>query len=178
MKTTTIFISFTGLSAATVSLMLLVVNRPWASEQSQGTSSVINGRAFEPLESDKAKGPSNGSQLAAESGTNLWRERVMLPLAKGKWWSTAVFYTHTNMPGPWAEGNCLSFEANSTEVEGRRGGIADVVRWRVFNIHAENFYEITRRLGLTSVEAEVVHKRLVRQTIKPCRRPEMDQMLD
>jgi hypothetical protein len=78
MKTRSIFISFTCLSVATVSLVLLVVNRLWANEQSQGTSSVINGRTFERLESDNSKRPSNGSQLPAESGTNLWRERVTL----------------------------------------------------------------------------------------------------
>jgi hypothetical protein len=57
MKTTSFFIPFTGLSVATVSLVLLVPNRSWATEQSQGTSSVISGRTFEPRESDNSKRP-------------------------------------------------------------------------------------------------------------------------
>ncbi len=56
--------------------------------------------------------------------------------------------------------------------------MADVVRWRVFNIHAENLYEITKRLGLKSVEAEVVHRRLVRQTVTTGHGPETVQMVD
>ncbi len=105
-------------------------------------------------------------------------ERVMLPLAKGIWWSTNVGYRHTNIAGPWTIGNCLSFEANPSELEGRRGGMADVVRWRIFNIHAENFGEITRHLGLASVEAEVHHKRLMRQTVTTGQGPPIVQMVD
>ena len=103
-----------------------------------------------------------GSQMAAESGTNLWTERVMLPLANGLWGcSTQVLYEHQGNPsGPWPGGNRLFFRANPAELEGRRAGWADVVHWRISNCTAENFFEITRRLGLTSVEAEVVHNGL------------------
>jgi hypothetical protein len=104
-------------------------------------------------------------------------ERVTLPLAKGKWCQTCVGYFHST-PAPWPRGNCLTFEVNATELEGGRAGMADVVRWRVFNIHAENFHEITKRLGLTSVEAEVVHKKLVRQTAITGQGPATVQTVD
>jgi hypothetical protein len=124
--------------------------------------------------------PSIGSQVPVESGTNLWTERLMFPLAKGQWFSTAVGYQllHTNISGPWSRGNCLTFEGNPTELDGRRAGMADVVRWRVFNIHTENFFEITKRLGLKSVEAEVVHRRVLRQTTTTGHGPETVQIVD
>ena len=56
--------------------------------------------------------------------------------------------------------------------------MADVAQWRVFNIHAENFHEITKRLGLTSLEAEVVHKKLVRQTVITGHGPATVQTVD
>jgi hypothetical protein len=104
-------------------------------------------------------------------------ERVTLPLAKGKWCQTLVGYFHST-PAPWPQGNCLTFEVNATELEGRSAGMADVVRWRVFNMHAENFHEITKRLGLTAVEAEVVHKKIVRQTAITGQGPAAVQTVD
>jgi len=99
----------------------------------------------------------------AEPGTNQWTERVMLPVGHGKWIGTAVGYDHSG-PAPWTDGNCLSFMAGASELKGRPTGKADVVNWRICNIHAENFHEITKRLRLTSVEAEVIHRALLMQT--------------
>ena len=121
----------------------------------------------------------------AEPGTNVWTERVTLPVGQGRWHTTAVGYNH-RAPAPWTKGNCLRFWANASELDGlseldgvRVGvGTAEVVRWRVFNIHAENFDEITKRLGMTSVEAEIVHKRLPTHTIVDAQGRQTAQVVD
>jgi hypothetical protein len=73
---------------------------------------------------------------------------------------------------------CLTVELDPAQLEARPAGMADLARWRVFNIHAQNFYEITKRLGLTSVQAEVIHKGLRRQTTISNPGQETVQMVD
>jgi len=116
--------------------------------------------------------------VAAASGTLLWTERLMLPLAKVKCSSPAVLVLHTNTSGPWSLGICLTFELAPAQLEGRPAEIADIAHWRVFNIHAENFSEIAKRLGLKSVQAEIIHKGLRRQTTVLNPGQETVQMVD
>jgi hypothetical protein len=124
------------------------------------------------------KAPTVGSRVTAASGTVLWTERMMLPLAKVKCSSPAVLVLKTNTSGPWSLGICLTFELDPAQLEGRPAGMGDVARWRVFNIHAENFSEITKRLGLKSVQAEIIHKGLRRQTTISNPGQETVQMVD
>jgi len=71
--------------------------------------------------------------------------------------ATCVGFFH-NTPPPWPRGNCLTFEKDAAEFSPEPFTFADGVSWRIVNIHAENFYEITRRLGITAVEAAVFHR--------------------
>ena len=116
-------------------------------------------------------------KVPAEPGTNQWTERVTLPLRQRKWMRTAVGYDH-RAPAPWTKGNCLTFEADASELQGRPAGKADVVRWRVCNMHAENFDRITKRLGMTSVEAEVIHGELLTQTRTEAQGRQTAQIVD
>jgi hypothetical protein len=65
--------------------------------------------------------------------------------------STQVGYDRKTPP-PWTNGNTMGFtfkrQTNNAE---------ELVRWRVINMHTENFVEITGRLKLDTVEVAVVH---------------------
>ena len=81
----------------------------------------------------------------------------MVPLGNNCGEVTTVGYSHKGPP-PWEKGNCLTFRFGHKELPGRvKEG--EQLRCYAVNIHAENLYEITKRLQLKAVEAEIIHKR-------------------
>ena len=60
-------------------------------------------------------------------------------------------------PPPWERGNTLEFrEIHPPTIP---GGLEEQAIWSVVNIHAENLFEITRRLGIDVLETRIVHRR-------------------
>jgi len=83
-------------------------------------------------------------------------ERKLISLSKTKQSMTAVAFNRTSPP-PWKRGNTLEFrEIHPPTVP---GGMEEQAIWRAVNIHAENLFEITRRLGIGVLEVQIVHRR-------------------
>ena len=70
--------------------------------------------------------------------------------------STLIGFRRTSEP-PWEYGNYLTFQFRKPEL---RDGLEEHASWHAVNIHAENFYQITKRLNLSSVEVRVLHRQL------------------
>jgi hypothetical protein len=75
-------------------------------------------------------------------------ERFMVDITTNSQ-TTLVGYMGERPPPPWPRGNWLSFEFRH---EPGAGQIETWDHWSVINIHTENLREITRRLGLKTVE--------------------------
>lgn len=65
---------------------------------------------------------------------------------------TLIGFNHTSPP-PWPRGNYLTFHFRKSSAP---GAMEEWVRWSAVNIHAENYFEITRRLGIEAVEVRVL----------------------
>jgi hypothetical protein len=78
--------------------------------------------------------------------------RLFVPAVVGM--RTAVSHSHETPP-PWPRGNCFEL---STGARGRPDPAREL---HVINMHAENFQEVVRQLGLTKVEVEVVGGQLL-----------------
>jgi hypothetical protein len=94
--------------------------------------------------------------------------RLFVPAVVGM--RTAVGHSHETPP-PWPRGNCFKLST------GARGRPDPTRGLHVINMHAENFEEVVKRLGLTSVEVEhvggqffVVDPRIARRWLRegPC----------
>ena len=128
--------------------------------------------------SARADGPPPAAQdKGAERGSRLH----VSTLING---STAVsFGSHEKAPPPWPKGNCFSLMTLSPDELRERVASGAYLRPEeklfVINMHAENFKEVCRVLGLEKVEIErvgvgrclVVDRRIAREWLRdrPCR---------
>lgn len=88
-----------------------------------------------------------------EAKRTLSLERVMVPVTDIM--RTAIYFNRTSPP-PWPDGNYLTFQFRKVPVL-VLGQEEEWAWWNVINIHAENFFEVTRRLGMDAVEVLVLH---------------------
>jgi hypothetical protein len=73
--------------------------------------------------------------------------RLFVPAVVGM--RTAVARLH-KAPPPWPTGNCFELPTRAQDRRGPPQGL------HVIDMHAENFEEVVKRLGLTSVEVEIL----------------------
>jgi len=81
--------------------------------------------------------------------TGVW-ERLVVPLTNNT--VSTLMFVDLTPPPPWERGNYLKFCFRKS---GASNGSEEWVFWDVLNIHAENFFEITRQLKATDVELHV-----------------------
>jgi len=81
--------------------------------------------------------------------TGVW-ERLVVPLTNNT--VSTLMFVDLTPPPPWERGNYLKFCFRKS---GASNDSKEWVFWDVLNIHAENFFEITRQLGLTNIELHV-----------------------
>ena len=99
-------------------------------------------------------------------------ERVQVSVTNTR--STLIGFTRKS-PAPWDTGNNLSFHFGKPQVPGQN---KEEVSWRVVNMHAENFFEITRRLKISAVEVHVWHTDRLATTIQEVGQPERPLTID
>jgi len=86
-----------------------------------------------------------------EAKLSLPLERVMVSVTNT---ITTLIRFRRSSPPPWQDGNFLTFHFRKAPVPGQ---MEEWVSWGVVNMHSENFFEITRRLKMSSVEVHVLH---------------------
>lgn len=116
-----------------------------------------------------------GSQRADRvSELPLILERVTLSLSNTSGTVTAMTF-HRTTPPPWNTGNSLGFR----KIHPRQPGCEEEQAvWSIVNIHAENLFEIKRRLGMDVIELQVLHHRYpteIQETGRPARKIVLDQ---
>ena len=105
-----------------------------------------------PLGSALAPDPANPSATMPA----LDSERKLISLSRTKQSMMAMAFKRTTPP-PWERGNTLKFrEIHPPTIP---GGLEEQANWSVVNIHAENLFEITKRLGIDVLETRIVHRR-------------------
>ncbi len=95
----------------------------------------------------------NMPQQEAKPSLALERVRVMVPLGFTNCAHTQCLIERSSPP-PWQHGNFLAFTFRKVTAPGQ---MEEWAYWRVVNMHAENYCEITRRLKMSSVEVHVLH---------------------
>jgi hypothetical protein len=97
----------------------------------------------------------NRRQQEAKPSLALERVRVMVPLGYTNCAHGGVLIERNlRSPPPWQDGNSLTFTFWKATVPGQ---VEERAYWYVVNMHAENYFEITRRLKMSSVEVHVLH---------------------
>lgn len=99
----------------------------------------------------------------------LEQERRLISLSKTEKSVTLIAFRRTEPP-PWKDGNTLQFRVDQPAVP---GGLEERAIWSVVNIHAENLFEITRRLEIDLIEVQVSHRRQpseIQETGRPARK--------
>ena len=66
--------------------------------------------------------------------------------------TTQMLFSHDSPP-PWKNGNALGLRFREASIPGQ---IDEWEYWRVVNMHTENFFEVTRRMKMASVEVHLL----------------------
>jgi len=103
------------------------------------------------LVTDSAPEPVTTNMDQQEAKRSRPLERVIVQVTNTI--STAIGFRRSSPP-PWEDGNYLTFHFRKASVPGQ---VEEWVSWGVVNMHSENFFEITRRLKMSSVEVHVLH---------------------
>ncbi len=100
---------------------------------------------------DSAPEPVTTNMDQQEAKLSLPLERVMVSVTNTT--TTLLPFTRTSPP-PWQDGNFLTFHFRKAPVPGQMEEWVDL---SVLNMHSENFFEITRRLKMSSVEVHLLY---------------------
>lgn len=93
-------------------------------------------------------GPETGE---GQASFPLSLEHLSIPMTNGM---TTTKRIDRSAPPPWLDGNRLTLHFRKAPVPGEGEEWAS---WSVINIYSENLFEITRRLGMKTVEMRVLH---------------------
>ena len=112
----------------------------------------------------------NMRQQEAKPSLALERVSVMVPLGFTNCAHSQVLLEgNLSSPPPWQHGNSLIFTFRKATAPGQ---MEEWAYWMVVNMHAENYFEITRRLKMSSVEVHVLHTGAAHETVRELGHPE------
>jgi hypothetical protein len=124
--------------------------------QVMAAASCLAGDSRNPVTDPASNVTTNLQQKAARLLLSPTRVMVSVETAQKTSITTQMLFFHDSPP-PWKLGNALGLRGEKASVSGQTN---DWQYWRVINMHTENFFEVARRMRMSSVEVHLIQIRV------------------